>query len=66
MENMEKRDLMAAILLQRMIGNEVRWLGEHKRENNQEKLEELYSETFKDFICGTYFLVDKMLEEGSK
>ncbi len=63
MEKADKRDIMAAILMQKVMMDKVVWLGDHKVKGENDKIEDLYKSFFKSMVAGTYVLVDKMLAE---
>jgi len=63
----DKRDLMAAIIVQKMVNDKVIWLGEAKVKNETSKVEEHYTrDGFQTMVEGAYVLVDKMLARESK
>lgn len=62
MEIDDKRDLMAAIIIQSVMVDKLKWLGDHKRQGGQERLEGLLDDSFRDLITGSYVLVDEMLK----
>jgi hypothetical protein len=65
MEKTDKRDLMAALLMQKVMGDKVIWLGDHKEKNEDAKIDEVYKTYFKSMVVGTYVLVDKMLADNN-
>jgi len=64
MEKADKRDFMAAILLQKVMGDRVIWLGESKMKGDEAKTDEEFKRDFKSLVVGTYVLVDKMLDQS--
>jgi hypothetical protein len=63
----DKRDLMAAMIVQKLVNDKLIWLGEAKVKNETSKVEEVYTKDgFQTIVEGAYVLVDKMLAQGGK
>lgn len=67
MDQKDKRDLMAAIIVQKLVNDKIIWLGESKIKNETGKVEEMYQrDGFAPAVEGAYVLVDKMLGRDGK
>ncbi|MBA3857960.1 MAG: hypothetical protein C0507_13735 [Cyanobacteria bacterium PR.3.49] len=67
MDAKDKRDLMAAMIVQKLVNDKLIWLGEAKVKNETSKVEEVYTKDgFQTIVEGAYVLVDKMLAQGGK
>lgn len=65
MDQKDKRDLMAAMIVQKVVNDKIVWLGEAKVKN--EKVDEIYTrDGFQTIVEGAYVLVDKMLARDGK
>jgi len=63
----DKRDLMAAMIVQKVVNDKIVWLGEAKVKNETSKVDEIYTrDGFQTIVEGAYVLVDKMLAKDSK
>jgi hypothetical protein len=63
----DKRDLMAAMIVQKLVNDKLIWLGEAKVRNETSKVEEVYTKDgFQTIVEGAYALVDKMIARDSK
>jgi len=65
MDQNDKRDLMASIIIQSVMIDKLKWLGEHSRKQNHERLEGLLDDAIRDLVTGTYVLVDEMMRQSS-
>lgn len=67
MDQKDKRDLMAALIVQKLVNDKLTWLGEAKVKNETSKVDEIYArDGFQTYVEGAYALVDKMLGRESK
>ena len=67
MDAKDKRDLMAAMIVQKLVNDKLIWLGEAKVKNETNKVEEVYTKDgFQTIVEGAYVLVDKMIAQGGK
>lgn len=67
MDQKDKRDLMAALIVQKLVNDKLTWLGEAKVRNETSKVDEIYTrDGFQTSVEGAYALVDKMLARESK
>jgi hypothetical protein len=65
MDKNDKRDLMASVLLQGLFSEKLKWLGEHSRKQNTDRLEGLLDDAVRDYVAGVYVLVDEMLLQST-